>query len=90
MPRIVRLAALRLSLPAVLGAALQASPPRIDPKRASALPSHIEHVAPAIIGIHVEVPPDRPSALTLGAERWGSGWSSRAFVMKRGMTFSGY
>jgi len=73
MPRIVTLAALLLSLPAVLGAAPQASPPRIDPKRASALPSHIEHVAPAIIGIHVEVPPDRPSALTLGAERWGSG-----------------
>ena len=73
MPRIVTLAALLLSLPAVLGAAPQASPPRIDPKRASALPSHIEHVAPAIIGIHVEVPSDRPSALTLGAERWGSG-----------------
>ena len=74
MPRIVTLATLLLSLPAVLGAAApQASTPRIDPKRASPLPSHIEHVAPAIIGIHVEVPPDRPSALTLGAERWGSG-----------------
>jgi len=66
-------AALLLALPALLAAAPQFGAPRPDPKRVSALPSHIEHVAPAIIGIHVEVPPDRPSAATLGAERWGSG-----------------
>jgi S1-C subfamily serine protease len=65
--------ALLLALPALLAAAPQFGAPRPDPKRVSALPSHIEHVAPAIIGIHVEVPPDRPSAATLGAERWGSG-----------------
>ena len=65
--------ALLLALPALLAAAPQSGAPRLDPKRVSALPSHIEHVAPAIIGIHVEVPPDRPSAATLGAERWGSG-----------------
>jgi len=66
-------AALLLALPALLAAAPQFGAPRPDPKRVSALPSHIEHVAPAIIGIHVEVPPDRPSAATLGTERWGSG-----------------
>ena len=66
-------AALLLALPALLSAAPQSGAPRLDPKRVSALPSHIEHVAPAVIGIHVEVPPDRPSAATLGAERWGSG-----------------
>ncbi|HEY4911193.1 MAG TPA: S1C family serine protease, partial [Methylomirabilota bacterium] len=66
-------AALLLALPALLAAAPQSGAPRLDPKRVSAFPSHIKHVAPAIIGIHVEVPPDRPSAATLGAERWGSG-----------------
>ena len=66
-------AALLLALPALLAAAPQFGAPRPDPKRVPALPSHIEHVAPAIIGIHVEVPPDRPSAATLGTERWGSG-----------------
>jgi S1-C subfamily serine protease len=65
--------ALLLALPALLAAAPQSGAPRLDPKRVSALPTHIEHVAPAVIGIHVEVPPDRPSAATLGAERWGSG-----------------
>ena len=66
-------AILLLALPALLGAAPNGGAPRPDPKRVPALPSHIERVAPAIIGIHVEVPPDRPSAATLGAERWGSG-----------------
>ncbi len=64
---------LLLALPALVAAAPQSGVPRLDPKRASALPSHIQHVAPAVIGIHVEVPSDRPSAATLGADRWGSG-----------------
>ena len=33
----------------------------------------MQRVEPAIVGLQVEVPRDRPSALTLGAERWGSG-----------------
>ena len=73
MRRTVTLAALALTLPALLAAAPQSGTPRLDPKNASVLPSHIQHVAPAIVGIHVEVPSDRPSALTLGSERWGSG-----------------
>jgi S1-C subfamily serine protease len=66
-------AVLLLALPALVVAAPQSGAPRLDPKRVSALPSHIQHVAPAVIGIHVEVPSDRPSAATLGADRWGSG-----------------
>lgn len=62
-----------LAAPALLAAAPQGGAPRLDPNRISALPSHIERVAPAVIGIHVEVPADRPSVATLGAERWGSG-----------------
>jgi S1-C subfamily serine protease len=66
-------AILFLALPALLGAAPNGGAPRPDPSRVPALPSHIERVAPAIVGIRVEVPPDRPSVATLGAERWGSG-----------------
>ena len=66
-------AVLVLAIPALLVAAPKGDAPRPDPNRISSLPSHIERVAPSIVGIHVEVPPDRPSAATLGTERWGSG-----------------
>src|ERR1700675_2537921 len=66
-------AALLLALPALLVAAPKGDAPRPDPSSVSALPSYIERVAPSIVGIHVEVPPGRPSVATLGAERWGSG-----------------
>jgi S1-C subfamily serine protease len=46
---------------------------RPDPRQLSPLPSYLSRVEPAIIGIRVEVPRDRPSAHTLGSERWGSG-----------------
>jgi S1-C subfamily serine protease len=74
MRRSVLMAAvLLLALPALLVAAPKGDAPRPDPNRVPALPSHIERVAPSIVGIHVEVPSDRPSVATLGAERWGSG-----------------
>ncbi len=47
--------------------------PRLDPRQLSALPSYVQRVEPAIVGLSVAVPRDRPSALTLGTERWGSG-----------------
>ncbi|HXJ79655.1 MAG TPA: S1C family serine protease [Candidatus Methylomirabilis sp.] len=71
---IIRVAlAFLLALPAVLSAAPQDSPPRPDIGRMSAHPSYIRAVAPAAVGIYVEVPRDRPSVATLGSERWGSG-----------------
>jgi S1-C subfamily serine protease len=70
---VVRVAVLLLAVPALLGAAPNGGSPRPDPNRVSSLPSHIERVAPAIVGVHVEVAPDQPSVATLGAERWGSG-----------------
>ncbi len=70
---VLRAAVLLLAVPALLGAAPNGGAPRPDPNRVSSLPSHIERVAPAIVGVHVEVAPDRPSVATLGAERWGSG-----------------
>lgn len=66
-------AVLLLGFPALLAAVPKGAEPRLDPNRISSLPSHIERVAPSIVGIHVEVPPDRPSAATLGNDRWGSG-----------------
>ena len=64
---------LSLALPAIPTAAPRQSEQRPDPKQVSALPSYVRRVEPAVIGIKVEIPRDRPSAPTLGAERWGSG-----------------
>ncbi len=70
----ILLAALLIALaPAAAVAAPREGQPRLDPRQLSALPSYVQRVEPAIIGLSVEVPPDRPSALTLGSERWGSG-----------------
>ena len=46
---------------------------RLEPARVSPLPSQVRRVEPAVVGIRVEVEPDRPSAATLGVERAGSG-----------------
>jgi len=70
---LLALAALVAAAPAVAPAAPKVSAPRPDPGQISALPSHIRRVEPAVVGIHVEVPRDRPSVVTLGPERWGSG-----------------
>ena len=59
--------------PAAPWAAPRDSAPRPDASTAAALPSHVKRVEPAVVGIHVEVPRDRPSVVTLGTERWGSG-----------------
>src|SRR5262245_4895170 len=58
-----------LVLPALVWAA-----PRGEPRPATpSMPLSAKPVAPAMVGIRVEVPRDRPSAATLGAQRWGSG-----------------
>jgi S1-C subfamily serine protease len=65
------LLALSLAVPA-LGAP-RGTDRRPDPRHVSPLPSQVRRVAPAVVGLRVEVPRDRPSVATLGAERWGSG-----------------
>jgi S1-C subfamily serine protease len=47
--------------------------PRFDPGAAQDVPTAVARVSPAVVGIRAQIPPDRPSAATLGAERWGSG-----------------
>ncbi len=66
-------ASMILTSAALLLAAPRGSEKRPDPGQASALPTYIRRVELAVVGIHVEVPGDRPSVPTLGAERWGSG-----------------
>jgi len=67
------LALLSLSLPAASVAAPRDADRRLAPRQVSPLPSQIRRVEPAVVGIRVEVPRERPSAATLGVERWGSG-----------------
>ena len=64
---------LGLGLPVFVPAAPRDLDPRLDPSRVSPLPSQIRRVEPAVVGIRVEVDRDRPSAVTLGTQRWGSG-----------------
>lgn len=62
-----------LALPLALGAAPRGTERKPDAKNAPAPPSYVQRVQPAVVGIKVQVPRNRPSALTLGPERWGSG-----------------
>lgn len=64
---------LGLTAPTILIAAPRGVEQRPDPRQAGSAPAHIQRVESAAVGIRVEVPRDRPSAATLGAERWGSG-----------------
>jgi S1-C subfamily serine protease len=58
-----------LAVPAV-PAVVQQSP---TPQPSPTTPAYIERVAPAVVGIDTKIPLDRPSALTLGPARSGSG-----------------
>ena len=66
-------ALLGLILPTASAAAPRDAARRLDPRQVSPLPSQVRRVEPAVVGIRVEVPRDRPSTATLGVERWGSG-----------------
>ena len=66
-------AALSLMLVGGAGAAAPpASAPRPEPGAAAPTPSAVTRVRAAVVGLQVLVPPDRPSAATLGEERAGS------------------
>jgi len=69
----IAFALLALALPALLWAAPQERQQSPDPSRAPQFPSYVQKVQPAVVGIKAWVPADRPSARTLGPERWGSG-----------------
>ncbi len=62
-----------LLLPIAAAAAPIAREPRLDPRRTSAVPTYVQRVQPALIGLHVKAAPDRPSSERLGAQRFGTG-----------------
>ena len=62
-----------LSMPQALWAVPKESGPGPEPLTPPPVPPHVQRVGPAVVGIRVRVPLDRPSVLTLGPERWGSG-----------------
>jgi S1-C subfamily serine protease len=57
----------------VVGAAPPPPTLRFDPGAAPDVPTAVGRASPSVVGIRAEVERDRPSAATLGTERWGSG-----------------
>ena len=82
-----RLAAvLAVALLAPVGPALaRPAPPdvRPHPGTMSALPSFVQRVEPAVVGLHVRAAADRPSSARLGARRFGSAlvFDSRGYAV---------
>jgi S1-C subfamily serine protease len=62
-----------LLLRAAAGASPSAREPRFDPRGAAALPTYVQRVQPALVGLQVKAAPDRPSSARLGAQRFGTG-----------------
>lgn len=73
MKRMVVFLFLALLVPVVSTAAPNEPPPRFVPGEPTKVPPHFQKVVPAVVGIHSKIPLDRPSVLTLGPLRWGSG-----------------
>lgn len=46
--------------------------PRQNPSEISALPTYIQRVEPALVGLHVRAAEDRPSSARLGSRRFGT------------------
>jgi len=72
-----------LVLPAAAGAVPTAREPRFDPRSAAPVPTYVQRVQPALIGLHVKAAPDRPSSARLGAQRFGTGivFDSRGYAV---------
>jgi S1-C subfamily serine protease len=73
MHRLILAGLVALALPALVLAAPPGAGRRPDTPAPPPVPEYLQRVMPAVVGIRVEVPGDRPSAQTLGRERWGSG-----------------
>ncbi len=64
---------LLLSIPQGVHDVPKESDPKLNLLKPPSPPSYVQRVQPAVVGIKVQVPLDRPSVLTLGPERWGGG-----------------
>jgi S1-C subfamily serine protease len=71
------LGALLLSLvaiaPVLVGAVPSVTGPRHDPRQVSELPTFVQHVQTAVVGLRVRAAEDSPSSATLGTQRFASG-----------------
>lgn len=61
------------ALPMAAAAVPRPSDPRLHPAKASALPSYVRAVEPAIVGLRVKAAAEAPSSARLGAQRFASG-----------------
>jgi S1-C subfamily serine protease len=61
-----------LLMPSLVPAAPFSPEPRLHPSQVSGVPSSVRKVEPAIVGLKVRVAPDRPSAATLGTQRFAT------------------
>jgi S1-C subfamily serine protease len=73
MKRMLVFLLLALLIPAVSSAAPNEPRPQFVPVEPATVPAHLQKIIPAVVGIHSKIPLDRPSVLTLGPLRWGSG-----------------
>jgi S1-C subfamily serine protease len=81
-----RLALLLMALlvPASLALARPAvREPRVHPRDLPAVVSYVQRVEPAVVGLHVRAPEDKPSSARLGARRFGTGvvFDPRGYVV---------
>jgi S1-C subfamily serine protease len=60
-------------LPLAAAAAPTGREPRFDPRSTSALPTYVQRVESALVGLYVKAAPERASSARLGAERFGTG-----------------
>ncbi len=90
MRRMLVFLLLTLMTPALSAAA--PNDPRTPPAPAESakVPAHLEKIVPAVVGIHSKIPLDRPSVLTLGPLRWGSGviYDPRGYILTVGYIVS--
>ena len=72
-PRLTAALLLPLLVPATLALARTSSrEPHPHPRDASAVPTYVQRVEPALVGLHVRAAEDRPSSARLGSQRFGT------------------
>ncbi len=90
MKRMLVFLLLALAIPALSAAAPNEPQSPIVPAETAKVPAHLQKIIPAVVGIHSKIPLDRPSVLTLGPLRWGSGviYDPQGFILTVGYIVS--
>jgi S1-C subfamily serine protease len=72
MMRRILLTLLLLALPGLAFAVGRPQAPRLDPRQVAEVPSYVQRVEPAILGLRVHARADAPSSARLGARRFAT------------------